>query len=234
MRRSTAFTLIELLIVVAIIAILAAIAIPNFLHAQTRAKIARSLADMKSLAAIESFRADTGLDLMDNWDDGMRAQYLALGYQSPATTDLPGYNATGSVNLVFSVLTTPVDSIASIPRDPFLLYDNSSDCLAAHYDSGVCLIVNLLKGTCWYGDFDGHNGTNPNSPDQHFYALLPSVAPSYGIPPLRLGEWALLGVGPNNRPENVADIARRGIPYDLTNGLVSRGDLTVRSSGMTQ
>jgi prepilin-type N-terminal cleavage/methylation domain-containing protein len=53
------FTLIELLIVVAIIAILAAIAVPNFLEAQTRAKVSRSKADMRSLAtAIETYQID--------------------------------------------------------------------------------------------------------------------------------------------------------------------------------
>jgi prepilin-type N-terminal cleavage/methylation domain-containing protein len=53
------FTLIELLIVVAIIAILAAIAVPNFLQAQTRAKVTRTLADMRTIAtAIESYAVD--------------------------------------------------------------------------------------------------------------------------------------------------------------------------------
>ncbi|HPS03594.1 MAG TPA: prepilin-type N-terminal cleavage/methylation domain-containing protein [Candidatus Sumerlaeota bacterium] len=60
--RRDAFTLIELLIVVAIIAILAAIAVPNFLEAQMRAKTSRVMAEFRTCrTAIESYRLDQGL-----------------------------------------------------------------------------------------------------------------------------------------------------------------------------
>lgn len=97
MQGVRAFTLIELLIVVAIIAILAAIAVPNFLEAQTRAKVARVETDMRSLSVgLEAYRVDN-------------TEY-------PPSANPPSWQPDTQTWR----LTTPIAYLTSIPPDPFV------------------------------------------------------------------------------------------------------------------
>ncbi len=108
-KRGAGFTLIELLIVVAIIAILAAIAVPNFLEAQTRAKVSRAKADMRTLATgLEAYYVDHNAYIPN--DEGVRGG-IPLGLMLPALPDSRVY---------INALSTPVAYLTSaLLGDPF-------------------------------------------------------------------------------------------------------------------
>ncbi len=109
--KSSAFTLIELLIVVAIIGILAAIAVPNFLNAQIRAKISRAQSDMRTIGqALEMYRIDQ--NTYPPWQHAREAPDGS--YQRP--NEIRYYR-----------MTTPVAYLSSIPADPFINFYNTTD-----------------------------------------------------------------------------------------------------------
>lgn len=227
MTNKRAFTLIELLIVVAIIAILAAIAVPNFLEAQTRAKVSRAKADLRSLhLAVESYFVDNN---RYPYSESINASIWMPAGGSPRLN--PQNHEVGG-------LTSPIAYITTIPDDPFKhrVVDNSGvptaltaplymEIAGFGYLNGVKLndrasaVPNDANGT-----LNGSSTTNILATDSSstparyiLYALGPDLSPHVnpedGGPPVTTSRWSIL-----NR-------------YDPTNGTVSPGNVIRLPSG---
>lgn len=203
MRSPKAFTLIELLIVVAVIALLAAIALPNFLEAQTRAKVARVKADIRVLVtATEAYHVDH-----QNYPPPARQN----GSQGIIPYDEPYFETKAS-----SALTTPIAYMTSLCYDVF--GDDEGD--------DVPYPFRFHYATRHYADlWDQEFGPLPLSQNFEFYAYRTTGANACDIAYLYLSQ------GPDNH-HNAPDEPDPPCPYDPTNGSTSRGDLVYFAPGV--
>ena len=140
MKQGTgAFTLIELLIVVAIIGILAAIAVPSFLNARIRAKVARAYSDIRSLrTAVESYYIDN--NAYPNCDTLERVN---------------------GVQFRGGEIVEPIAYMSAIPSDPFNAQEGAH--AGTTFDKNEYFYVNDGPGGFWVDIllFASRNSTPP-------------------------------------------------------------------------
>ncbi|EDY17448.1 hypothetical protein CfE428DRAFT_4965 [Chthoniobacter flavus Ellin428] len=102
-NRRGGFTLVEIMIVVAIIALLAAIAVPNFLRARKRSQATRILEDLRIIdSAIDQYAIENNKSSGDtvSWTDIQK--YLKTGsvlYNSGGTDLLGGTYSGGTFSV---------------------------------------------------------------------------------------------------------------------------------------
>lgn len=193
-----AFTLIELLIVVAIIAILAAIAVPNFLEAQTRAKVSRVRADLRTVAtALEAYHVD--------WN------------RYPPND--------GVFNVLPLQISTPIAYLSNVSfADPFSDKENDPiyGALARFYTYQMivspqdAMIVMAGGYTPPVEAVDGPGG-NPGAFARYGRWRLVSNGPDR--------QYSRAGDPPGPFNPNPASLRGADIPYDPSNGTISWGNL---------
>jgi prepilin-type N-terminal cleavage/methylation domain-containing protein len=121
-KRRGGFTLVEIMIVVAIIALLAAIAVPGFLRARKRSQASRVINDLRLIDsavdqyAIENNKASGQAVPVAEW-----TKYLKAGTNLYVTgADILGHAYLGqTVDILPKVPQTTYDALSDVAPDPF-------------------------------------------------------------------------------------------------------------------
>lgn len=195
--QKTAFTLIELLIVVAIIAILAAIAVPNFLEAQTRAKISRMQADMRTInTALEVYAVDYNKYPPD---------FIERTIWGVTNSERWDY----STKETFIPLTTPVAYITSADSSADIFQEQKPFDANVPGSYGYLLYVNFWPPAAVADSFNEGQGVRREGVSMNW--ILASFGPD--------AESSALNM---TKPINLFPITGA---YDASNGTVSLGDI---------
>jgi prepilin-type N-terminal cleavage/methylation domain-containing protein len=110
-KRRAGFTLVEIMIVVAIIALLAAIAVPGFLRARKRSQASRILNDLRMIdAAVDQYAIETNRSTGNVVNTADWTNYLKKGSSL--------YN-TGSSLLGSAYGVQTVDTIPRVPTNDY-------------------------------------------------------------------------------------------------------------------
>jgi prepilin-type N-terminal cleavage/methylation domain-containing protein len=216
-----AFTLIELLIVIAIILILISIALPNFLEAQVRAKVTATRGNLKSFdSAIHAFVLDNG-DVPPDYNDSGQFELRELVARLRAR--VPGKTGCNSPQRICMCVAPPVPAY----KGGVVFVASESD----FYAPGVhCPLTSPIAYMGKKETLDPFGGGRTS----HGYDSYPQYVGNKLIAHLAYG--GIFGIGPDHvagdwlrgTPYTIdtdKDGLNEGLPYNPTNGTNSRGDL---------
>jgi len=159
-RRRDGFTLVELLIVVAVISVLAAVAVPNYYESVVRAKSARTIEDLSHVnRLLVSYDMDTGGYPEDNAEDpfgplSVLTTPVAYTQELPIdvcrVVDDPDYGRTffyGRRDGDFAALTAESAASCGIPSYVFALAGYGPDASFSHGGAADTFPYDATNGT---------------------------------------------------------------------------------------